>query len=83
MTTDDPSHDEITEHARGLWQSRGQPEGQDTEIWLDAERELRARSARPPLPGNATLTDAALASGKNQRKRGGSRSESASQSGVN
>ena len=78
----DPSHDEISEHARGLWQARGQPEGQDTAIWLDAEKELRARSATTPQPENATLTDAALASGKNQRKRGSGRNESRSDAGA-
>jgi len=79
----DPSHDEISEHARSLWQSRGQPEGQDNEIWLDAERELRARPGRTPLPDNATLTDAALAAGKGQRKRNGGRSDSSARSGSN
>ena len=73
--TIDPSYDEISEHARNLWQSRGKPEGQDNEIWLEAERELRSRSAKPAAQ-NATLTDAALASGKSQRKRSSGRSES-------
>lgn len=68
MTTD-PSHDEISELARSLWQSRGQPAGQDNEIWLDAERELRLRSGGTPLPDNPTHADAAMAAGKNQRKR--------------
>jgi hypothetical protein len=70
MTTD-PSHDEISERARNLWQARGQPQGQDNEIWLDAERELRASPGTTPLPDNATLGDAARAAGKTPRSRGG------------
>lgn len=41
------SHDEISRRARELWESRGQPLGQDDEIWLQAEREL----TRNPGPG--------------------------------
>ena len=47
MTTD-PTHDEITLRARSLWEERGQPSGQDDDIWLQAERELRGRSNRAP-----------------------------------
>lgn len=80
----DPSYDEISDHARGIWQSRGQPAGQDTEIWLDAERELRARAGGiPPLPDDATRTDAALASGQNQRKGSSGRADSKAQGGAN
>jgi len=40
----DPTYDEISERARKLWQERGQPAGQDNDIWFQAERELRSRS---------------------------------------
>jgi hypothetical protein len=73
--TIDPTYDEISERARDLWQSRGKPAGQDTEIWLAAEQELRSRSAKPPAQ-NANLTDAAPAAGKTSRKRGSGRNES-------
>jgi hypothetical protein len=42
MTTD-PTYDEISQRARTLWQERGQPSGQDDDIWFQAERELRGR----------------------------------------
>jgi hypothetical protein len=35
-----PTHDEIAQQAHELWQDRGCPDGQDTEIWLEAERQL-------------------------------------------
>lgn len=34
-------HDEIARRAFEIWNSRGQPSGQDMEIWLDAERSLQ------------------------------------------
>lgn len=37
----EPSYEEISARARTIWESRGRPEGQDDEIWLDAERELQ------------------------------------------
>jgi len=36
------SHELITQRARELWETLGCPEGRDEEIWLQAERELRA-----------------------------------------
>jgi len=35
-----PTHKDIARHARQLWQDRGCPEGQDMELWLEAERQL-------------------------------------------
>lgn len=55
----DPSHDEITERARSLWEERGRPEGQDTSIWLDAETELRRRSAQSSASGAPASTGSA------------------------
>ena len=42
-----PSHDAVAQRARQIWQKYGSPSGRDTEIWLEAERELTADSARP------------------------------------
>jgi hypothetical protein len=36
-----PSHSEIATQAHLIWELRGQPEGQDDDIWLTAEHELR------------------------------------------
>ena len=36
-----PSHSEIATQAQIIWELRGRPEGQDQEIWLTAEQELR------------------------------------------
>jgi len=41
MELHQPTHDEIAECAYFLWEERGQPYGQDTELWLEAERLLR------------------------------------------
>jgi hypothetical protein len=37
-----PSHEEISNRARALWEARGRPSGRDEEIWLTAEAELRS-----------------------------------------
>jgi transcriptional regulator with XRE-family HTH domain len=37
-----PTHEEIAERARELWQLRGCPEGNAEEDWLKAEQELRS-----------------------------------------
>jgi hypothetical protein len=37
-----PTHDEIATRAREIWEKRGRPHGQDTSIWLEAERKLLA-----------------------------------------
>lgn len=42
MNTNSPSHEEITQRAREIWQQSGNPGGRDTEIWLEAERQLMA-----------------------------------------
>jgi hypothetical protein len=36
-----PTHDEISERARKLWEAKGCPAGQDEEIWLEAEAQLK------------------------------------------
>ena len=35
-----PTHGEIARQAENLWRDRGCPAGNDTEIWLEAERQL-------------------------------------------
>jgi hypothetical protein len=37
------SHDAIAQRAYLLWEEAGQPHGQATEFWLQAERELHAK----------------------------------------
>ena len=50
MNTHSPTHDQIADRARELWQARGQPVGRDYEIWLDAERELSTLTAAANAP---------------------------------
>lgn len=40
MKTNSPSHQEITQRAREIWEQSGSPDGRDTDIWLEAERQL-------------------------------------------
>lgn len=51
------SHDQIAKRAFELWEKQGRPHGQDMELWLLAERDIKGRSSRnPSLSGNAGLT---------------------------
>jgi hypothetical protein len=50
MKTNSPTEQEIAHRARALWQERGQPTGQDTQIWLEAERQLSAPTAADNTP---------------------------------
>jgi hypothetical protein len=34
------AHDRIAQRAREIWERRGCPQGQDREIWLEAEAQL-------------------------------------------
>lgn len=47
-----PSHDEIAQRARELWEQQGCPVDRDQEIWLEAERQLLATMmpAAEPTP---------------------------------
>jgi hypothetical protein len=38
------THDEIARRAYEIWNNRGQPAGQDQDIWYEAERSLRSHS---------------------------------------
>lgn len=73
MSNIDPSHDEITRRARSLWEERGRPEGQDDEIWLDAERSLRGSGSDRDADGNPSFSASAAADKgrKAQRRNGG------------
>ncbi len=57
-TPKDPAalHDMIAGRAREIWTELGQPEGQDLEIWLEAEAEIQATLhhtlRHPHLPPN-------------------------------
>jgi hypothetical protein len=50
-----PSHDEISALARAIWEKRGCPHGQDSAIWLEAERRLRKEAE---LAGDVSDVDA-------------------------
>ncbi|MDQ8204737.1 DUF2934 domain-containing protein [Pelagicoccus sp. SDUM812003] len=44
------THEEISQQAEQLWRSQGCPEGHDTEIWLEAERNLSEGKNLPSSP---------------------------------
>ena len=50
MTTTSPTEQDIAQRARDLWLERGQPTGQDTQIWLEAERQLKTTVEAPNTP---------------------------------
>ena len=45
-----PTEEQIAERARQIWHLRGQPAGQDTPIWLEAERQLAAPAEVKNIP---------------------------------
>lgn len=65
------THEKISLKARQLWQNRGCPSDHDTEIWLEAERELNAAPADKTSPGqdSAATDDAAPQLSPVQAKR--------------
>lgn len=50
MKTNSPSHEQISQRAQELWRQRGSPEGQDNEIWLEAERQLSTPAQENNVP---------------------------------
>ena len=40
-----PSHEKVAQRAQQIWQNNGSPSGHDTEIWLEAERQLAAEES--------------------------------------
>jgi hypothetical protein len=53
MKTNTPSHEEVTRRAEEIWKAQGCPTGRDTEIWLEAERQLSAGNATPSPSGGS------------------------------
>jgi hypothetical protein len=51
MKTNTPSHEEVTRRAEEIWKAQGCPTGRDTEIWLEAERQLSTGHATPSPSG--------------------------------
>lgn len=51
-----PTPEQIGQRAREIWRERGEPSGQDVEIWLEAERQLAT-----PDAGTTTAAPAATA----------------------
>lgn len=43
-----PTHEQVAERAHEIWLRKGQPQGQDLEIWLAAETELSPPDAHSP-----------------------------------
>lgn len=41
-----PTHDQIAERARAVWQAKGCPSGLDEQNWREAEAQLRAELSR-------------------------------------
>jgi hypothetical protein len=52
-----PTHDEIALQAHQLWRDRGCPDCCDTEIWLEAERQLSGGSPRAGGPTADTFAE--------------------------
>jgi hypothetical protein len=48
-----PTHEDVAQRAHQLWQDSGCPGGRDTEIWLEAERQLTAGSAEDSAEATA------------------------------
>ena len=73
-----PTHEEVAQCAHKLWHTCGCPEGRDTTIWLEAEREIMERwdeshshpAVHPvePTPGESPGALAQAASTAQQKK---------------
>lgn len=50
MPSYETTHEAVTQRARDIWQTRGCPDGCDTEIWLQAELQLAAAAAAVQSP---------------------------------
>src|SRR5262245_43157484 len=48
MKSHSPTHEATTQRAKEIWQRYGSPGGRDTEIWLEAERQLTEDSNNSP-----------------------------------
>lgn len=56
-TTIHPTHEEIARRAKHLWQDRGCPQGQDDEIWLQAENQLTNQPFDEPGPSSGVSVE--------------------------
>src|SRR4051812_24285892 len=65
MPTLTPTHEDITQRARELWESKGSPQGQDDEIWLEAEQQL---SRAPKNSSSGTVSEAESDHAKNEQQ---------------
>jgi hypothetical protein len=52
MESNSPTEQDIAQRARDLWLERGQPTGQDTQIWLEAERQLKTTAEASNTPSS-------------------------------
>ena len=50
------SQEEISQRARELWERYGRPDGRDTEIWLEAERQLLGVDAQVEGSGDISVS---------------------------
>ena len=59
-----PTHEQISERAKAIWKERGEPSGQDDDIWFEAERQLEEqRGAKEnPMPAIAPVAATGIAS---------------------
>jgi len=53
MNSNSPSHESVSERAQQIWRDRGCPTGCDTEIWLEAERQLAKPASASNVPSNS------------------------------
>lgn len=61
MGMNTPTQEDIAQQAHQLWRERGHPVNQDTEIWLEAERQLSGNSPRAGHRSFATPVERAPA----------------------
>ncbi|MEO6569278.1 MAG: DUF2934 domain-containing protein [Opitutaceae bacterium] len=52
MNSNPPTHEAVTQRAQQIWRERGCPEGCDTQIWLEAERQLAMTAPSRNAPSN-------------------------------
>ena len=79
MKKNPPTRTDVAQRAHEIWAARGSPVGFDTEIWLDAERQLTAcptcESGAPPF--RQPLSEPKPAAATAERQQGEMASESA------
>jgi hypothetical protein len=64
-----PSHEQVSARAELLWKAKGMPNGQDDQIWLEAERQLNDE-AREMIGDTGAPTAAARTSASAERMEG-------------